>query len=340
MEDRKKGSSKSDNESGMPLIPIDKRVLAGVIRPRLMFHVASEMVASGTWPYRATYLELRSDRDEEGSFRMYCNANPGTIQDVTERKLDISMLNPEVVMKMAYLGIGPFDRPHPLATITVMPHYDQLGFAVSTKSGITALEQIRERRYPIRVSTRGSLDLATGMLVNEVLKVHGFSFGDIRSWGGHVSYDQPMPNARLHKVENDELEAIFDEAVNQWADRAVEAGMRFLPIDEEPLAQLERQGFKRAVIEKSLYHNLPADIPTVDFSGWPIFTHSEVPDLLITNFCAALEARKDVIQWQMGVPMQPPLPLERMCKDGKDTPLDVPLHPAAERFWKEKGYLK
>ena len=28
------------------------------------------------------------------------------------------------------------------------------------------------------------------------------------------------------------------------------------------------------------------------------------------------------------------LPLERMCKDGPDTPLAAPLHPAAEAFWR------
>lgn len=322
-------------------IPLaDGPVLAGVIRPRMMFEAASAMVSSSSWPFRATYLEFRSDRDELGAFKIYCNANPGTIQDVTERKLDISMLNPEVLMKMAYLGIGPFDRPHPLATIAVMPHYDQLGFAVTKKSGITSLDQIRERRYPLRVSTRGSLDLATGMLVNEVLKAHGFSFGDIRAWGGHVSYDQPMPIARLGRVKNGELEAIFDEAVNMWVNPADEAGMRFLPIDEEHLVRLEVQGFKRGTIEKKDYSTLPADVPTVDFSGWPIFTHIEASDMLVMNFCAALESRKHLIQWQMGAPKQAPLPLERMCLDSKDTPLDVPLHRAAERFWRDMGYLK
>jgi hypothetical protein len=28
-----------------------------------------------------------------------------------------------------------------------------------------------------------------------------------------------------------------------------------------------------------------------------------------------------------------------MVKDAEDTPLDVPFHPAAEAFWRRKGYL-
>jgi len=35
-----------------------------------------------------------------------------------------------------------------------------------------------------------------------------------------------------------------------------------------------------------------------------------------------------------------PLPLDRMCIDVPDAPMDVPLHPAAQRFWRECGYLR
>ena len=34
-----------------------------------------------------------------------------------------------------------------------------------------------------------------------------------------------------------------------------------------------------------------------------------------------------------------PLPLERMCRDSPGAPLVVPLHPAAETYWRSLGYL-
>jgi TRAP-type uncharacterized transport system substrate-binding protein len=136
------------------------------------------------------------------------------------------------------------------------------------------------------------------------------------------------------------LDAIFEEAIVMWADVVTAAGMRFLPVEEKYRTKLEALGFKRGVIEKSLYPTLPADVPTIDYSGQPIFCHVDAPDLLVTKFCEALEARKARILWQIGDPHQPPLPLERMCLDAQDTPLDVPLHRVAERFWRQKGYLK
>jgi hypothetical protein len=67
-----------------------------------------------------------------------------------------------------------------------------------------------------------------------------------------------------------------------------------------------------------------------------VFCHEHTPDDLVTAICAALEARRDRIPWQG----EGPLPLERMCYDTPEGPLDVPLHPAAERFWRDRGYLR
>ena len=35
-----------------------------------------------------------------------------------------------------------------------------------------------------------------------------------------------------------------------------------------------------------------------------------------------------------------PMPVPRMCRDEEDTPLGVPLHRAAEAYWRKQGYLK
>ncbi len=324
----------TNNRSQPPVTP-------DTIRPRLVFEVASEMMGATAWPYREARVELRSQGDESGVFRLYGANHPDSIQEVAERKLDIGILNPAAILTMAYRGVGAFRQPLPVATIAVLPHYDQLGFAVTHASGITSLDQIREQHYPLRVSVRGSLDASTSLLVNVVLKTHGFSLQDIVSWGGQVSYDQPMPNApsRIGRVPRGELDAIFEEGIMTWGNLLSEAGMRFLPIDESHLAQLQAQGFRRGTIEKSLYHTLDADVPTVDFSGWPIFTHQDASDLFIKNFCAALRARRQRIQWQIGGLDQPPLPLEQMTRDSRETPLEVPLHPEAERFWRENGIL-
>ena len=57
-------------------------------------------------------------------------------------------------------------------------------------------------------------------------------------------------------------------------------------------------------------------------------------DVAIANPSAAL-----MLAHRRHAPYTKPLPVEKMCRDSPETPLDVPLHPAAERFWRERGYL-
>jgi TRAP-type uncharacterized transport system substrate-binding protein len=71
--------------------------------------------------------------------------------------------------------------------------------------------------------------------------------------------------------------------------------MRVLPLDEPILIKLEALGLRRALIPKSRYPKLLDDVPTLDFSGFAVYTHANVPDAVITSVCAALEARKEKI---------------------------------------------
>ena len=316
------------------------RFSVSAIRPRLILEAASEMVAYDDWPYMRARLTLEDQGgDYEEVFSFMGTQDPAVIADVVRGDVHVSMLNPSAMLTLAARGTGPFSEPQPIAPIGVIPSYDQLAFAVTAESGVTDLDQIRKDKAPLRISVRGSLDPATSMLINEVLKAHGFTLEDIERWGGHISYHQPLPDhpTRLGAVERGELDAIFEEAVNTWTNRAATMGMRFLPVGGAPLKRLMDEGFRAATLEKSRFPKLPEDIPTIDFSGWPIYTAAAAPDHLVTAFCRALEARKDRITWeQVG---ETPLPLARMCVDAMDAPLEVPLHPAAERVWRELGYL-
>jgi TRAP-type uncharacterized transport system substrate-binding protein len=317
------------------------------IRAKLMLEVASHMMSEWDWPYRQVTIDLKSQGDELGAFRLFGANNPDSIRQVFERKVDISILNPGVILSMAYRGVGLYSEPMQVALIAVMPHYDQLAFAVTSSSGLRSLDEIRERRFPLRLSVRGSQDRCTTLLVDKILNVHGFGYEDIVRWGGSVSYDQPMPHqtppnrpSRIDRVRNGELDAIFEEGVVVWANQALAAGMRFLDIEEPRLVELERIGFKRGALEKSRYGKLPADVTVVDFSGWPIYTRADTSDLLVRKFCEAMEARKAVLPWNFGPLEQDPLPLSKMVIDSPATPIDLPFHPAARDFWVQMGYLK
>jgi TRAP-type uncharacterized transport system substrate-binding protein len=335
-------------EDGLPSVSREFRPIhPPSIRAKLMLDIASFMMTEDDWPYRQTTIDMKSSDGEQDSFRLFGANHPDSIREVFERKLDISILNPGAILTMAHRGIGLFSEPMQVALIAVLPHYDQLGFAVSRTSGLKSLVDIREKRYPLRLSVRGSRDLCTTRLVEKVLNTHGFSYQDILAWGGSVSYDQPMPRqappngaSRIGRVVNGELDAIFEEGVAEWVNEAADVGMRFFHIDEDHLALLVREGFRPGMLEKSQFDRLPQSITTLDFSGWPIYTRVDTSNLLVRKFCEALEARKASIAWHMGPLKQKEMPLAKMVVESPATPVDVPFHPAARAFWIEKGYLK
>ena len=307
------------------------------IRSHLVLEVASELVDRTEWPYRQARITLREQGGEVWPVCLFGSDAPATIDQVARGEVQVAIINPAGPLALALRGKGPFSSPIPVRAITVIPSPDQLAFAVTERTGLKSLHDIRERRFPLRVSMRGQIDHSLHLVVKEVLSAAGFSLDDVVSWGGRVRYDAGLPKSptRLGAVQRGEVDMIIDEAVRSWMDAATESEMNVLPLDEPLLERLEGLGFRRAVISKARYAKLKEDVPTLDFSGFPVYTHVNVPDAIVTSICSALEARKEKIPWQE----QGPLPLDRMCRDTPEGPLNIPLHPAAERFWRERGYL-
>ena len=309
----------------------------GTTRSRLILEIASELVGEDDWLQKQAKVSLRTQGSADWPLTLFASDNPEAIDEVMSGKAQVAIMNPVEPLTLAFRGTGPFSEPLPLRIITTIPSEDQIAFAVSERTGITSLEEIRERRFPLRVSVRKFQRHSTHFFIKHTLAAAGFSLDDITSWGGEVRYDASSPQGqeRLHALERGEIDAIFDEGVNRWAYKALDQGIRPLPLGGALLKKLEDMGFRRGIIRKADYPKLPADVVSLDFSGWAVFTREDAPDDLIMAFCKALEGRKDRIPWQG----EGPLPLERMCRDTPETPLEVPLHPAAERFWRDRGYL-
>jgi TRAP-type uncharacterized transport system substrate-binding protein len=306
------------------------------IRSHLVLEIASELVDRPEWPYRQARINLREQGGDTWPVCMFGSDGPAAIDEVARGELQVAIINPAGPLALALRGKGPFKSPIPLRAITVIPSPDQLAFAVTESTGLKSLQDIRDRRFPLRISIRGQMDHSLHLVVREVLSAAGFSLDDVISWGGQIRYDAGLPNSptRLGAVQQGEADMIIDEAVRSWVNAAVESNMRILPFDEPLLETLEELGFRRAVISKARY-KVKEDVPTLDFSGFPVYTHVNVPDTIVTSICSALEARKEKIPWQE----EGPLPLDRMCRDTPEGPLNIPLHPAAERFWRDRGYL-
>jgi TRAP-type uncharacterized transport system substrate-binding protein len=306
-------------------------------RARVMLEIASAMVATPLQGFAQADITLTT-LGQGAPARFVSNSGTSSIEAVLSRKADLAIVNPTTALALAYRGTGPYKTPQPLRTIAVIPSEDQFVFAVSGETGLASFEEIAARRVPLRVSLRGQPDHGLHMLLDQVMAAAGFLLDDLRAWGGAPKREGTLPwpdSAKFKALARGEIDAIFDEASYIWVNEALDAGATILPLGEPTVRKLETIGFRRALIRKSQFPKLPADVLTVDFSGWPIFVHAEAAEALVRQVCAGLDARKERIPGEDGKP----LPVERMCREAPDTPQDVPLHPAAERYWRERGYL-
>ena len=280
--------------------------------------------------------------DRKGLSLSFATGSFREISAVAEGKVSLAWVNPSVLLTMAYRGKGPFRKRLPLRTLAVFPSYDVMGFAVHESTGINSLSQIKKERFPLKLSTRlvtpsALRENSTMFTVAAVMRAAGFSFAELRKWSGKIHLaSRPSDPVRRASIENGTVNAIFDEGIKSWARTALENGFRFLPVEGTVLRSMVAMGYRPTVMHKSRFPGMAEDITTIDFSGWPMIVRADMRDDTAYAICEAIEKRKEVIPTDNYKPLE----MAQLFANDEEAPYDVPLHPGAERFYREKGYLK
>ncbi len=260
---------------------------------------------------------------------------------VAEKKISLAWVNPSVAATLAYKGTGPFRRPLPLRAIAVFPSYDVVGFAVHESLGISSLTEIKEKKIPLRLATRetGAQAIAespTMFTVVAVMKAAGFTIGDLKRWGGRIhSVERPSDPRRRAAIESGAVDAVFDEGIKSWGQTALDHGFRYVPIEGAVLKRLAAMGYRPSFLPKSEFRGMKSDVQTVDFSGWPMVVHRDMPNDVAHAICEAIELKRRILPTDNFKPLS----LAQLCADDSEAPRGIPLHPGARRFYRERGCL-
>ena len=259
---------------------------------------------------------------------------------VGKKKLHFGFANPAGLARMALLGKGIYKRPIPLRAVGVFPTWDRLVFAVRKDTGLRSLEEIKARKYPLRVSTRkGDRFHSTLFAIDRLLEQHGFTLADIQRWGGKIlRASSPRSPERAGHIEKGAADAVFDEGIKSWGPLALKAGMRFLPVGEAVLRKMRALGFPSAPLTPEHYPELEETITTLDFSGWLFFCHRDLPGEAAYKMAEAI----DLCHSQIPVDGlgRKTMTMREFCQGGDAGPLTIPLHLGARRYYRAKGYLE
>lgn len=260
--------------------------------------------------------------------------------EVGMRRVDIAYVNPAALVTMAYRGKGYYKQKLQLRVLGCFPSWDRIAIVVDKDLGVKSLKDIALRKIPLHVSTRLSgVNNGTYFTISTILSLYGLSFDKIKRWGGTVQEcARPFSPERLTSIAKRSISAVFDEGISTpggWLDQALDNGYDVIPLEPAIVKKLEQIGYSRTVLPKSRYPQLKEDALTIDYSGWSLVTHRWLPNSTAYAAIETIDERQSIIP----VDDNAPLEMKNLCRGTEKCPLQVPLHPGAAKYYKEKGYL-
>jgi len=258
--------------------------------------------------------------------------NPGPDTPPTPQgKLDFGATGAEL-LQYAYLGIHDFaqDKEGPRRQLRLIariqsPTYYMI--AVDPKSGISDLRQIAAKKMPVKLVARGGV----GEGINAAFLEHyGLSEEIIKSFGGTASGSYARGSAVDVVIGWAALLNAPEYAA--WYDAPQQHDFTYLDMPADLRTTLAKQFYvEEHVAPIGLLRGVTRRVQTIARNGTVVYGRADMPDGFAYAVARALDERKDALQWTL---MPFSYDSKSVWKAG-----DVPLHPGAAKYYRERGYM-
>jgi TRAP transporter TAXI family solute receptor len=209
-----------------------------------------------------------------------------------------------------------------------------VGIVATKKSKITALEDIAKKKMPIHLVTvtKGSL----GEFANrQIMEGVGAPYKTIESFGGKVTHTS---FGVITKMLVDGQADVFMQVVTAghpaMTEIAITADVVFLGLNDEVIKKLSAFGWVPATLPANTFKGQTAPVPTIG-TATSLIAADKLPDEVAYAVTKALcENRETLAKGHAGLKAFNPQ------VGWKPENLGLPLHPGAEKYFKEKGWMK
>ena len=191
-------------------------------------------------------------------------------------------------------------------------------------SGIRTLADLKGKRVSVGAARSG-----TELNAREILKAAGLSYADL----GKVEYLPFGESVELMK--NRQLDATLQSAglgVASIRDLATAIKIVVIPVPADVVAKVGDPAYQPAVIPANTYTGQTTDVPTAAIPNF-LVTHAGVPDDTVYRMTKAMFDHLETLYAAHNA-------ARAIKRDNALKGMPIPLHPGAERYYREVGLLK
>ena len=208
------------------------------------------------------------------------------------------------------------------AIAAIYPNY--IHFLASADSGIKSLADLKGKRVSVGAPKSG-----TELNSRDILKAVGMSYKDFAK----VEYLGYAESVEL--IKNRQLDATLLSSglgVAAVRDLATAVKIVVIPIPAEVVTKIGEAAYQAGVIPANTYNGQTADVPTVAVQNF-LVTHAGVADDTVYKMTKSMFENLDAMQAAHAA-------AKAINKTTAAKGSPVPLHPGAEKYYKEAGLLK
>ena len=199
-----------------------------------------------------------------------------------------------------------------------------LEIGASERSGIKTLADLKGKR--VSIGPEGS---GTAVDAVAIFKAAGFAPGDLANFV-HGPFAQSF-----QKVEQGTLDAAANTGglgIELVRHLLASGQARLVPIPPEVVAKAASQGYVAGIIPAGTYDGQPADVPAAAVMNFLVTREGVSDDVAYMMTKALFEHLDQLVQT---APAAKDIDVKKAATD-----LPIPLHPGAERYYREIGIIK
>ncbi len=199
------------------------------------------------------------------------------------------------------------------------------------RSGITSLEDVAKKKMPVRIVAQ-PMGSASEYSMRVLLEAYGMTYDNIKSWGGAVTPTSTgVAQAQMQDGKADLWINVITAGHPAISELAISTDLVFLPMSDEIIRKMEPYGYKRTKLPAKTFKGQDQEVPLV---GWPtiLVAHKDLkPEVAYLFTKTLVENKEKLVKSHAGF---------KDFNPGEAWKLDVPLHPGAAKYYREKGMIK